>query len=158
MLLNEADSSGLIMYNNVRWLSRGQVLNRFVELLEEIKCFLGEKGQKYPELTTINWLNDLHFFADFALHYNNLNSKLQGSGNVAPSMFGLIKAFEKKLVVFSRDLEENKLNYFPSLKKHFEKSGLSDSYEEKKYCCTSILPSFEMPKIYFQKGSFNSEN
>ena len=133
MLLNEVDSqySGLIMYNNVRWLSRGQVLNRFVELLEEIKCFLGEKGQEYPELTDINWLNDLHFFADFALHYNNLNTKLQGSGNVAPSMFGHIKAFEKKLVVFSRDLEENKLNYFPSLKKHFEKSGLSDSSEEK---------------------------
>ena len=133
MLLNEVDSqySGLIMYNNVRWLSRGQVLNRFVELLEEIKCFLGEKGQEYPELTDINWLNDSHFFADFALHYNNLNAKLQGSGNVAPSMFGHIKAFEKKLVVFSRDLEENKLNYFPSLKKHFEKSGLSDSSEEK---------------------------
>ena len=81
MLLNEVDSqySGLIMYNNVRWLSRGQVLNRFVELLEEMKCFLGEKGQEYPELTDINWLNDLHFFADFALHYNNLNTKLQGS-------------------------------------------------------------------------------
>ena len=56
MLLNEVDSqySGLIMYNNVRWLSRGQVVNRFVELLEEIKCFLGEKGQDYPELTDIN--------------------------------------------------------------------------------------------------------
>ena len=80
MLLNEVDSqySALIMYNNVRWLSRGQVLNRFVELLEEIKCFLGEKGQEYPELTDINWLNDLHFFADFALHYNNFNTKLQG--------------------------------------------------------------------------------
>ena len=46
-------------------------------------------------------------------------------------MFGHIKAFEKKLVVFSRDSEENKLNYFPSFKKHFEKSHLSDSSEEK---------------------------
>ena len=44
MLLIEVDSLyiGLIMYNNVRWLSHGQVFNRFIELLEEIKCFLGE--------------------------------------------------------------------------------------------------------------------
>ena len=77
-------------------------------------------------MTDINWLNDLHFFADFALHCNNLNTKLQGSGNV-PSIFGHLKDFENMLVVFSRHLEENKLNYFPLLKKHFEKSGLSDS-------------------------------
>ena len=40
-LLDEVDSqfSGLIMYNNVRWLSRGQVLSRFVELLDEIRLF-----------------------------------------------------------------------------------------------------------------------
>lgn len=96
-LLNDVDSqfSGLIMYNNVRWLSRGQVLYRFVELLEEIVFFLTEKGQEYPELTDINWLNDLHFFADFASHYNHFNTKLQGRGNVAASMFGHIKAFEK---------------------------------------------------------------
>ena len=40
-------------------------------------------------------MNDLHFFADFALHYNNLNTKLQGCGSVAQLMFGQIKAFEK---------------------------------------------------------------
>lgn len=133
-LLNAVDSqfSGLIMYNNVRWLSRGQVLNRFVELLEEIRSYLNEKGKEYPELTDSNWLNDLHFFADFALHYNNLNTKLQGRGNVAPSMFGHIKAFEKKLVIFSRDLEENKLKYFPLLKKHFANSNFNDIAEEKK--------------------------
>ena len=63
-----------------RWLSHGQVLNRFVELLE-IKWFLSEKGQEYPELTDINWLNDLHFFADFALHYNQV-CREGGSGGV----------------------------------------------------------------------------
>ncbi|KAK1339817.1 hypothetical protein QTO34_018374 [Cnephaeus nilssonii] len=38
-LLLEVDStySGLLMYNNVRWLSRGKVLERFVECFEEIK-------------------------------------------------------------------------------------------------------------------------
>ncbi|KAK1342171.1 hypothetical protein QTO34_016928 [Cnephaeus nilssonii] len=38
-LLLEVDSnySGLLMYNNVIWLSRGKVLERFVECFEEIK-------------------------------------------------------------------------------------------------------------------------
>ncbi|KAK1346383.1 hypothetical protein QTO34_000238 [Cnephaeus nilssonii] len=40
-LLLEVDStySGLLMYNNVRWLSRGNVLECFVECFEEIKVF-----------------------------------------------------------------------------------------------------------------------
>lgn len=132
-LLDEVDSqfSGLLMYNNVRWLSRGQVLHRFVELLEEIRLFLSEKGHEYPELTDINWLNDLHFFADFTFHYNNLNKKLQGCGCVVPSMFGHIKAFEKKLDIFSRDLEENKMKYFPLLEKHFSTSNFLTHNVEK---------------------------
>lgn len=46
-LLDEIESqyAGLLMYNSVRWLSRGQVLHRFVELLEEIRLFLFEKSQ-----------------------------------------------------------------------------------------------------------------
>ena len=84
------------MYINVWWLSRGQVLNQFVELLLEIRSYLNEKGKKYLKLSDSNWLNDLHFFADFALHYNNLNTKLQGCEYISPSMFGHIKAFEKK--------------------------------------------------------------
>ncbi|KAI8796283.1 SCAN domain-containing protein 3 [Biomphalaria glabrata] len=43
-LLNEVQSSysGLLMYNNVRWLSRGHVLERFVEGLDEIRIFMDD--------------------------------------------------------------------------------------------------------------------
>ena len=64
------------MYNNVRWLSHGQVLHQIVELLEEIRLFLFEKSQDYPELKDLNWLNDLMFFTDFTTIYNELNKKL----------------------------------------------------------------------------------
>ena len=53
LLLNEEESAhnGLLMYNNVRWLSRGKVLERFVECLIEIKLFLNMKNNKdFPEL------------------------------------------------------------------------------------------------------------
>ncbi|XP_050547178.1 general transcription factor II-I repeat domain-containing protein 2B-like [Daktulosphaira vitifoliae] len=76
-LLEEVESqySGLLMYNSVLWLSRGQVLHRFVELLAEVRLFLSDKSQDYPELTDLNWLNDLMFFADFTAIYNDLNKK-----------------------------------------------------------------------------------
>jgi hypothetical protein len=64
------------MYNSVEWLSHGQVLHRFVELLEEVRLFLLDKSQDYPELTDLNWLSDFMFFTDFAAIYNDLNKKL----------------------------------------------------------------------------------
>lgn len=39
----ECQYSGLLTYNNVRWLGCGQALNRFVTLFDEIKLFLIEK-------------------------------------------------------------------------------------------------------------------
>ena len=46
LLLNEVESAynGLLMYNNVRWLSRGEVLERFVECLNEINLFQNMKN------------------------------------------------------------------------------------------------------------------
>ncbi|KAK1343850.1 hypothetical protein QTO34_014404 [Cnephaeus nilssonii] len=52
-LLLEVDStySGLLMYNNVRWLSRGKVLERFVECFEKIKVYLDDKDLgNFPQL------------------------------------------------------------------------------------------------------------
>jgi len=82
-LLKSCDSeySGLLMYNNVRWLSCGNVLQRFVELLEEVKLFLAE-NTNISRIVRTMWLNDLHFFVDFTMHYNNLNTKLQGCGKL----------------------------------------------------------------------------
>ena len=53
-LLGDMDSMHvcLLMYNNVRWLSRGKVLQRFVECLDEIIIFLTTEKiiEKYKEL------------------------------------------------------------------------------------------------------------
>ncbi|KAK1345753.1 hypothetical protein QTO34_008217 [Cnephaeus nilssonii] len=80
-LLLEVDStySGLLMYNNVRWLSGGKVLERFVECFEEIKVFLDDKDLgNFPQLNDDKWVNTLMFFTDLAVHINELNLKLQG--------------------------------------------------------------------------------
>jgi hypothetical protein len=70
LLLEDVNSihKGLVMYNNVRWLSRGNLLERFVECLHEIRLFLSENQKNYTEITDINWLCNLMFFTDFCLH------------------------------------------------------------------------------------------
>ena len=44
-LLGDMDSMhvGLLMYNNVQWLSRGKVMQRFVECLNEINSFFNNQ-------------------------------------------------------------------------------------------------------------------
>ncbi|KAK1338701.1 hypothetical protein QTO34_019358, partial [Cnephaeus nilssonii] len=115
-LLLEVDStfSGLLMYNNVRWLSRGKVLERFVECFEEIKVFLDNKDLgNFPQLNDDKWVNTLMFFTDLSVHINELNLKLQGFGKSIDVMFGYIKAFESKVKIFKRDVETKTYKYFP---------------------------------------------
>lgn len=71
----EAQYSGLVMHNRVRCLRRGQVFNRFVELLEEVGLFKTEKEQANTELTELNRLRDLMIFAYFTALYSALNKK-----------------------------------------------------------------------------------
>ncbi|XP_071978773.1 general transcription factor II-I repeat domain-containing protein 2-like [Engystomops pustulosus] len=116
-LLLEVDStySGLLMYNNVRWLSRGKVLERFVECFEEIKVFLEDKDLgNFPQLYDSKWVNTLMFFTDISVHINELNLNLQGFGKSIDVMFGYIKAFESKLKIFKQDFSD-RFNQFRSL-------------------------------------------
>ena len=104
-LLNELNSvyNGLLMYNNVRRLRRGKVLQRFGECLDEVKIFLINENliEKYNELLDVERLSKLISlinlkFTDLCLHLNELNIKLQGV-NKTIIMFDLIKAFQVKL-------------------------------------------------------------
>ncbi|XP_026578977.1 general transcription factor II-I repeat domain-containing protein 2-like [Pseudonaja textilis] len=119
----QAQYNCLLMYSNVRWLSRGRVLERFVACLDEIRLFMNDKGQKYPQLTDMAWLTNLMFFTDFTAHFNVLYKQLQGVGKTAEMTFCDIKTFERKLQVFERDLKSGQLKYFPNLKMHLENAS-----------------------------------
>ena len=64
---------------SVRWLSRGKVLLRFVECLDELKAVLIGQGKAYPELEE-NWLVKLMFLVDITMHLNEFSLRLQGPG------------------------------------------------------------------------------
>ncbi|XP_025425549.1 zinc finger MYM-type protein 6-like [Sipha flava] len=76
-----------------RWTGCGNVLQRCIECSDEIKKFLDEQNQIHEELSDLEWIARLMFFADFTQHLNNLNIKLQGDNEIITCMFDMIQAF-----------------------------------------------------------------
>lgn len=135
-LLDEVNSvyNGLLMYNSVRWLSRGNVLERFVDCLEEIRLFLQNEGkiEQYPQLLDVMWLSKLMFFTDICQHLNTLNVKLQGTNKTIIAMIDLVRAFEAKLQVFRNDIITRNYKYFPNLKKYMNDLDIHETADKEK--------------------------
>lgn len=100
----------------VRWLSVGNVLGTFFQLLDPIKQFLLEKGISYPQLEDPQWLLDLSFFTDIVQHLQTLNLSLQGKGKLVSDLAQNVFSFYNKLRLFQKDLETKTYAHFKCLK------------------------------------------
>ncbi|XP_023570076.1 general transcription factor II-I repeat domain-containing protein 2B [Octodon degus] len=117
-LLYELDSQygSLLYHTGIKWLSRGLVLKRFFESLEEIDNFLSSRGKPVPQLSSRDWIRDLAFLVDVTTHLNTLNVSLQGHSQMVTQMYDLIRAFVAKLCLWETHLARNNLAHFPTLK------------------------------------------
>lgn len=117
-LLYELDGQyGSLLYcTEIKWLSRGLVLKRFFESLEEIDSFMSSRGKPLPQLSSQDWIRDLAFLVDVTTHLNTLNVALQGHSQVVTQMYDLIRAFLAKLCLWETHLARNNLAHFPTLK------------------------------------------
>ncbi|GFY08908.1 general transcription factor II-I repeat domain-containing protein 2A [Trichonephila clavipes] len=156
-LLDEVNSvcNGLIMYNNVRWLSRGNVFQRFVDFLEEIRLFLQNESkiEQYPQLMDIMWLLKLMFFTDICQHFNELNIKLQDPNKTVIVMMDLIRAFEAKLYVFRNDIITKNYKYFPNLKKNIKDLDAQEKRNEEKVIDDFISIMYSLIKEFSARFS-----
>jgi hypothetical protein len=119
VLLEELDStcSDVLLHCEVRWLSRGRVLERFSNLLPEIRTFLVSKNKACTELSDPLWLLNLAFLTDMTGHLNVLNKQLQGEGKLLPELYMEVEAFKRKLILFSAHLSTKNVIHFPVLSK-----------------------------------------
>lgn len=66
---------------------------------------------------------------------NELNIKLQGKGVPAYALLEEVVCFEKKLLIFSEDMESGKLLYFRNLKQYCDETNANIDIN---YFCTTI--------------------
>lgn len=110
----DADFGDVLYHTDVRWLSRGSVLKRFVALSEEIKTFLIDNNRDTAVMSDDTWRADLYFLTDITSHLNQLNTAMQGNTKLVSQLFELINAFERKLQLFARQLRAGDLGHFPT--------------------------------------------
>lgn len=106
----------LVYFCEVRWLSRGAMLQRFYDLRNEIVTFLKQKNAGFgiDELSDPDWLTDLAFLTDFTSHMNKLNLQLQGKGQFINQIYDYITAFVNKLRLWETQLINSNFAHFPN--------------------------------------------
>ena len=106
----EVELIDLLLQADVRWLSRGGFLERFSELLPEIKELLEQfKDAEYAQLKDEQLLLDLAFLTDLTALINELNLKLQRKEKNIVDMISSVNPFKRKLQLLSTELQRHDL-------------------------------------------------
>ena len=105
----------LLLHTEVRWLSKGKVLVRFIELKEKIKEFLKLNNQKLYDQMTCEFLTRTLYLADIFSLYNETNKRLQAADANILECKEILDAFVQKVASRKNKLLKHDLQHFPSL-------------------------------------------
>lgn len=155
----EAEYGDVTYYCEVRWLSRGAVLERFFHLRKEICNFMEMKGKTISEFYNKQWVVDLGFLTDLTAELNLLNTRLQGKNKLICSMYSDIKSFETKLKLFNKHIDGKKLDHFPNCKKAVKEAGINFVWQNTKMksALIQLQAEFENRFADFKKISHKLE-
>ncbi|XP_042236517.1 protein ZBED8-like [Homarus americanus] len=129
----------VLLYHTVRWLSRGQILKRLIELRAEVSLFLREKESRLSEqFDSEEFIHGLAYLADIFGHMNEVNLAIQGPGVTIMGAAERLQAFLAKLPLWKRRLEADNYANFPML----EEALLQDGIESDKALSISLQAEF----------------
>ncbi|XP_056138883.1 general transcription factor II-I repeat domain-containing protein 2-like [Lampris incognitus] len=137
LLLEEcsAEYGDLLLHTEVRWLSRGKILQRFLSLLGEIKAFMETREEDTTLLSDAEWLLDLAFLTDVTEKMNELNLQLQGKDKNLSDMISAVNAFSAKLSLYIQQVKNKRFQHFPWVSKMLEShTGAASIVKVSKYC------------------------
>lgn len=142
----ESEYTNLLMNTEVRWLSRGRMLTRLLELRTEVQIFLQQMNNDfYNKFLDEIWLAKLAYLSDIFSRLNELNLSLQGSSKTPFEVHGKIKAMIKKLNLIVNAVENNSYESFAKLEQFLFENKFEPTIELK----TCIISHCKMLIITF---------
>ena len=153
--LEEVDAKyeDLVYHTEVRWLSRGRVLQRFVALKEEISQFLKNDSKKFEELESEPWNHDLFFLCDITAHLNDLNMQPQGKELIIFQLVGAVKAFKMKLHLFKSQLLKGEMSHFPTCAQYIPQSQYVEQGEKYAQQIEILFQEFDRRLTFSQEDN-----
>ncbi|KAF2364600.1 Zinc finger BED-type [Trinorchestia longiramus] len=114
----------LLYLTDVRWLSRGKVIHRVIELRKAIQEFLKQKGSPFAtKFTDKEWLARLCYLAEIFAELNSGNLQLQGRNTTVIDAHHTVAAFLEKLRLWIRRLEKGVIPQFATLDQFIDENS-----------------------------------
>ena len=126
-----SEFKNLLFDSEVRWLSKGKVIERVLKLQVQVETFLHEKNLTLSlNFQNIQWKACLGYLGDIMAELNQLNLSMQGKQKILIDTVDKISAFKDKLCLWSARVEKNKFASFPNLNLILEDAN-DDAVQEK---------------------------
>uniref|UniRef100_A0A5S6QPJ2 DUF4371 domain-containing protein n=1 Tax=Trichuris muris TaxID=70415 RepID=A0A5S6QPJ2_TRIMR len=111
---NDEEYNRLLFHSEVRWLSKGNALNRLYAVFETVlKLFEEHDVLLYENLKKFQ--GDIAYLADLYFKFNEVNLLLQGDNLNSVKTKGVISAFITRLQMFEGNLAQGVFHQFPNL-------------------------------------------